>query len=485
MRTGLRVMGVVLVLSACGARTDDNHTGGKTSWLSGCKKDADCNSLEDAVCASRLCTTTCESSCSVSGTTCVFIATSDAVDDVASQACLPECERDADCERFGDNYGCEVGVCALDSLQVRASESSPVASDEDASVGTTGESSEDDVATTDPADEASSTNATPPPNPAPPPPNLDVPPAIPSAPSEIPIEGGDASTPSNAVRDLSGIVLLDTGEDGDNVGLPDWDSPVGFDSYGFWYTYDDIGYCWGDEDPSPDIEATLYPAKGGLFTTTPYTSLGIQPPPEDLPNAPDNTYGIRISGGGHEYFGAGLGYKFEMAFGSGNQGLDFETAGYTGIRFWAYSPIQSSFLVKLEDAYSTAEAGLCVPRGAFPECEGPENCTNAPTLPNQPIELGPQWQLYEVYFAAVQDDPATSTVERGPLARSNWAGVDVQQNEIKTIPPTPDRIFQIKFQTWGAEGETGVFDFIIDNVGFIEANGPEDNANGQFVTPAE
>lgn len=483
MRTGLRVMGVVLVLSACGARTDDNHTGGKTSWLAGCKKDADCKDLDDAVCASRLCTTTCESSCSVSGTTCVSLAASDALDEDVSQACLPECERDADCERFGDNYACEVGVCVLSNLQVRASESSPVASDEDASVDIAGESSEDDVQTTGPADEASSTNATPPPNPAPPPPNVNVPPAIPSAPSEIPIEGGDAS-PSNAVHDLSGIVLLDTGDDGDNVGLPDSDSPAGFDSYGFWYTYDDIGYCLDTEHPNPDVDATLAPAQGSSLSTTPYAALGIQPPPETLPNAPDNTYGIRISGGGHEYFGAGLGYKFETAYRPGIPGLDFQAAGYNGIRFWGYSPFESAILVRLQDAYSTPEVGLCIPRGEFPACEGSENCVNGPTL-NQSVLLGPTWRLYEIYFATVEDAPTTSTLEYGPLLRSNWSGVDVEGNEMKYIPPTPNRIFQLQFQTASAEGPDGVFDFIIDNVGFIVANGPEDNANGQFVTPAE
>ncbi len=153
----------------------------------------------------------------------------------------------------------------------------------------------------------------------------------------------------------------------------------------------------------------------------------------------------------------------------------------TGIRFWVYSPQAMDVVVKLEDAYSTPEAGLCEPRGPYPECKGTENCGNAPSTDIAGnIVVGPAWQLYELYFASVSDDPTTQAIERGPFLRANWSGDDIDGNPMSEIPPTPDRIFQLKFQTAVAEGD-GTFDLIIDNVGFIEANGPEDNAQGAFA----
>jgi hypothetical protein len=51
------------------------------------------------------------------------------------------------------------------------------------------------------------------------------------------------------------------------------------------------------------------------------------------------------------------------------------------------------------------------------------------------------------------------------------AGVD-----IKTLPAEPTHIFQLQFQTASAPGDSGTFDLIIDNFGFIEAGGPADKS---------
>lgn len=95
-----------------------------------------------------------------------------------------------------------------------------------------------------------------------------------------------------------------------------------------------------------------------MFTTTPYSELGIQPPPETLEHAPNNTHGIRFTGSGHYYFGAGLGFKFETAYGTSNPGLDFAAAGYTGIRFWVYSPFLTDYIVKLQGCVLYAGSGF-------------------------------------------------------------------------------------------------------------------------------
>lgn len=298
--------------------------------------------------------------------------------------------------------------------------------------------------------------------------------------------GGEAPETS-PVHDIPGVVLLDTGDDGNNTPLEDTKSPAGFSSYGFWYTYDDFEACRGNDDPNEDTLSTrsLTPAQGSMFTTTPYSALGIQPPPETLEHASSNTHGIRFSGSGHYYFGAGLGFKFDKAYAMGNPGINLKAAGYTGIRFWVYSPIEMEYIVKLQDAYSTPEAGLCTPRGPFPGCVGDQNCENAPSTESiMNIKAEPVWKLYELYFAQVADDPATPAIEQGPFLRANWDGKAKDGRDMKTIPPTPDRIFQLQFQTATAE-QANSFDLILDNVGFIVANGPEDNAKGAFDPPAQ
>jgi hypothetical protein len=292
---------------------------------------------------------------------------------------------------------------------------------------------------------------------------------------------GDTETKKSPVHDIPGVTLLDTGDDGNNTPLEDDEAPAGFSSYGFWYTYDDKTSCMGTEDPNLDMLTDLVPPQGSNLTTTPYSALQISPPPEQLPNAPDNTHGIRFSGGDQEYFGAGLGFKLENAYAaSNNQGVDFTVKGkYSGFRFWAYSSTGTSYIFKTQDLYSTPESLQCTPRGPHPECLGPQNCENAPSI-TFPLAAN-VWSYVEVYFKA----PPTPVVEgtqqvQGPLVRANWDGVDnsTPPRDIKTLPAEPTHVFQLQFQTSAPPGPGGKFDLIIDNFGFIEAGSAADKTAG-------
>lgn len=110
MRIGLTIL--VFALSACGARVDDNHTGGKTNWLSACESDRDCNDLSGAICATGVCTTSCQTSCDIGGTLCAVLGTTETADAALLQVCLPQCDDDANCSSFGSSYECISGVCA-------------------------------------------------------------------------------------------------------------------------------------------------------------------------------------------------------------------------------------------------------------------------------------------------------------------------------------------------------------------------------------
>lgn len=442
---------VALVLNACGAQVNDGHTGGKTSWLSTCNVDADCKELRDAVCASGVCTTPCENACAIDRTSCVTVRSNDTASSDTRRACLPQCERDADCRSFGESLSCEDNACVADNTSVA--------------------DTSEDVASADALSDASEVTS-----------NDDG--------TQGSADAGDSLSLLSTVRDIPGVVLLDDGEDGDNVPLEDTHSPKGFNSYGFWYTYDDLQVCMGDAYPNTDTFAVLEPAQGALFTTTAYSALALAPPPETLANAPDNMRGLAVKGSGHEYWGGGLGFKFMLAYDDDlardldvNGGVDLRAAGYTGVRFWVYATYDMNLVIKLQDAYSTPQAGLCEPRGDFPQCHGPENCLNAPSTKggtNPNIQAGPSWRLYELYFADVEDDPATEAVEWGPLWRADWAGADIYGNPMNDIPPTPDHIYQLQFETAEAEEERS-FTLVFDNIGFIEADGVEDNANGRFA----
>lgn len=290
---------------------------------------------------------------------------------------------------------------------------------------------------------------------------------------------GNTEPQKSPIRDLAGITLLDTADDTNNTPLEDDAPPAGFSSYGFWYTYDDTGSCIYESNmANPDTVATLDPPQGGILTTAPYASLQIQPPPEQLPNALNNTHGVRYTGGGQSYFGAGLGFKLESAYGaSNNQGINFTAAGYAGFRFWAFSSTGTSYFFKMQDLYSTPEAGQCVPGGPYPGCMGPQNCENAPVVT---IGLAPStWTLVEIYFKAPPAPVETGTnLVLGPLQRQNWDGQDIMGRPIKELPAEPAHVFQLQFQTVTAPGDAGSFDLIIDNFGFIEAGGVADKTAG-------
>jgi hypothetical protein len=306
-----------------------------------------------------------------------------------------------------------------------------------------------------------------------------------------PLPSHDKRPEFHSMRDLSSPLLLSAmvftsslvgcsdepavTSPGNNTPLEDEDGPAGFDTYGFWYTYDDIESCKGTGDPNLDTEAELspYTKDGTRFTTTPYSALGLTPFNEPLEHAPNNTHGIRFTGQGHEYFGAGLGFKLEGGYvANGNKGIDFHAAGVSGFRFWAFSSIDSSYIFKVQDLYSTPEAGLCVPRKPFPGCEDEQNCENAPSITFS-LAAG-QWTYVEAFFGAVSAQVTSGPAQvYGPLARQNWPGEDIEGRPMKDIPAEPKGVFQLQFQTATATQETP-FDLIIDNFGFILKGGPAD-----------
>jgi hypothetical protein len=109
---GGSVVAVVLALSACGGRTQQ-EVGGKTSWLASCSRDADCSALEGAVCVQHLCTLTCEDDeCeNIAGTRCV----ESSPNCLTRSTCLPDCKDDSECRRFGSDYTCHASVCVANS----------------------------------------------------------------------------------------------------------------------------------------------------------------------------------------------------------------------------------------------------------------------------------------------------------------------------------------------------------------------------------
>jgi hypothetical protein len=227
----------------------------------------------------------------------------------------------------------------------------------------------------------------------------------------------------------------------------------------------------------------MIPTVGDQLTTVPYSGvMGMQPPPETLTNAPSNTHGIRITGSGQEYFGAGLGFKFASAYGNDmvmdpavNPGINFTAAGYAGFRFWAYSPIKADYIAKLQDFNSTPEAGQCVPRGPHPGCAGDENCENA-AVATFALQAG-TWALVEVYFNAVTTVNMPTSQVYGPLTRSDWTpSVLKDGRETREVPSEPTRVYQFQIQTAAAPIAGESFDLWIDNFGFIEAGGPADKS---------
>lgn len=286
---------------------------------------------------------------------------------------------------------------------------------------------------------------------------------------------GTTDTAESPVRDIPGVILLDTGEEGEGqVPLTDPAPPAGFNSYGFWYTYHDVGTCEADGMPVADMAATVTPAQGANFTVTPYASVpGVTPPPETLPNAPTNANALRLQGEGHTYFGAGLGFKIQAAYEGAMAGVNFEAAGIVGVRFWAFTTVEGSYLVKMQDRYSAPEGGMCDPRGPYPECLGPENCQNAAVAT---VPVTSAWRLYEVYFTAtVADDPATPELEIGPMERSNWGAITTKDGTPigPDLAPVPSAVYQLQFQTASAEASS---DLWVDNFGFIIGGSEADNS---------
>lgn len=296
---------------------------------------------------------------------------------------------------------------------------------------------------------------------------------------------GTKEVGESPVRDIDGVILLDNAEEGlGQLPLADEEAPAGFSSYGFWYTYHDVGTCEDDGLLVTDMGGAVTPEQGADFTVTPYAAEPtVNPHPETLPNERTNENALRITGANHTYFGAGLGFKFDNAYAGTAPGVNLTAAGIVGIRFWATTTSPASYIVKMHDKYSTPEADLCDPRKPPPGCEGAQNCENAPTVT---VGVTNAWQLYEVYFTAeVEDDPATPEFEIGPMVRGDWGGITTIDGATTigpNLPPEPSAVYQLQFQT--SDGSLP-FDLWVDNFGFILAGGAADDSAGVAPAPAD
>ncbi len=253
----------------------------------------------------------------------------------------------------------------------------------------------------------------------------------------------------NETDDIPGAILIDNGEDGNNTTL---ENEIGF--IGFWYTFDDRCDC-ENTDPTGETTPNPEPTGGGQFTMSAYG--------EGLPAAPTegtqkaNKYGMRVRGGGHNLFGAGVGVGLNNQSGS-LFGFDLTAQGFTGLRFQARSGVPGETLdlkVRISDGNSEPAGGQCAERPENQDqcdptwdgtsCEK-QGCFDSATTT---ISVSNEWQTYEIPFSQLQ--------------RENWgAYVDGVMPPALTLDAAD--AYQVQFAVF--QGLTQ-FDLWLDNVGFV------------------
>lgn len=293
----------------------------------------------------------------------------------------------------------------------------------------------------------------------------------------------EAETPARDLEQALGVILIENGEDGDATLLPDEEVAI----VGYWYSYDDRQECvhpdFGDMLTAPcGSEAcaasggdtpTDPPTRpyGGDFTTKKYADAStVAAPPEGEQKA--NEGGIRLTGGGETYFGAGVGVALNNP--GTLQPYDLTAKGFTGIRFVAKSgdgnPIK--LRVKIKDAFSEPAGGNCDVRQnvcgaagceccdeAGTTCEDnlPQGCHDDPMAPaaDTAVTSG-EWKLFEIPFSA--------------FVREGWG-----THEKGMAPPSsaldPTQAYQVQFQVQTdatpATMPLAPFDLWLDNIGFM------------------
>jgi hypothetical protein len=266
------------------------------------------------------------------------------------------------------------------------------------------------------------------------------------------------------------------------------DEEAGF--LGYWYTYDDRQECvhpdfasgmsvpCGGESCAASGDATktdppTAPYGEGQFAMRAYAAAGVDAPTLEGKQK-KNEWGIRITGGGNTYFGAGVGV------GLNNPGTlqAKDISMYTGLRFLAKSgdgePIR--LRVKIKDAFSEPFAGNCINRqnvctaetcqccdGMGKACEAgsagtlTQGCHDDPTAPVAATAVsGTEWKLYEIGF-----DDFVSEGWGSHLEGQNPADTGLDTTQAYQVQ------FQVQTDATPATSPLAPFDLWLDNIGFV------------------
>lgn len=189
--------------------------------------------------------------------------------------------------------------------------------------------------------------------------------------------------------DIPGVLLLDNGEDGENTSLPS----ENFDFNGYWYTFDDKAECKNTEKGGE----TNAPAVDGKFAMSAYDATN--PAPELEGEQTKNNFGIRFWGGGHTYWGAGVGVALNNQAGA-LLPIDLTPYGFEGVRFMARNAAGDPVTLKVQitDGWAEDRAGKCVPQNV--ELCDDQGCFNA-AFETTTMPVGPEWTLVQVPFSGM------------------------------------------------------------------------------------
>lgn len=257
----------------------------------------------------------------------------------------------------------------------------------------------------------------------------------------------ERNVPKSGATDIPGVALIDNGEDGNNTSI------VESGYAGFWYTFDDKCECDNSDRAAGQTTPLPTPLGGAEFTMTAYAAAGAPPAPVEGAQT-ENNYGVRVFGGGHNWFGAGVGVALNNA--GDLLPIDISMNGITHIRFQARNATGPATLkVRITDSFSEPAGNKCIVRpDSDNRCKNPDGdmCNTQGCFDHAvaQVNITDQWETYEVAI--------------GDLAREGWGayldgvtvmdGVDLNQS------------YQLQI---AIHEET--FDLWLDNIGFVQSGG--------------
>jgi hypothetical protein len=249
--------------------------------------------------------------------------------------------------------------------------------------------------------------------------------------------GASERDTSTGSRDIPGVLLLDNAEDGDNTSLPDETLPFN----GYWYTFDDRHECKNADKGGSTLPLPT-PDGGGEFMMSAYDATN--PPPQAEGAQGENKLGIRFWGGGHTYWGAGVGVALNNQAGS-LLPIDIAPYGFEGVRFWARNAVGEPVNVKVQitDGWAENIHGQCVPQDEA-LCND-QGCFNA-AFDTFDQKIGPEWTLVTVPFAG--------------MMRESWGKYQPGLTAPDGVELTTAYQLQVKVDM------VPQFDLWIDNIGF-------------------